>query len=138
MVDGKRKNDEPEFVQAHVIVSVELKCPMQWGKRKVSHLDVTVFNQDDVSVGDGILIINTIAAGIFEFFPLDNVVKWRVVSHLVPPLEGYEFDTYEYSPYTYPERVGGYLGSYSNDAACLGFLDSGMQITLMKDLEAKV
>ena len=132
-MEAKTEVEEAEFVQAQNVISVELKCPMQHGKRKVSFLEITMSN---FGIADGVLNVITDMLGVSEHFPMDNVVKWRIDSHLVPPLVGHEFGSYEYSPYTYPERVGGYLGSYGNDKGCLGFLDSDMQITMMKDLEA--
>ena len=131
-----KKGEPVEFVQAQIVVSVELKHPMQYGKRKVSHLEVTIEHDSSVKVVDDVLMVHTQQAGVSEHFPMANVVKWRIVSNLVPPLEGHEFGSYEYAAYTYPERLGGHLGSYSNKQGCLGFLDTDMQITMMEDLEA--
>jgi len=136
MVEEYKKDEPVEFVQAQVVVSVELKHPMQYGKRQVSHLEMTVDYDSSVKIADNVLIVHTQQAGVSEHFPMANVVKWRIVSNLIPPLEGHEFGAYEYSPYTYPERLGGYLGSYGNDAGCLAFLDTDMRITMMADLEA--
>lgn len=138
-METKVEEVKEEFLQAQVVVSVELKHPMQYGKRKVSHLEITVEHDSSVKIADDVLIVHTQQAGVSEHFPMANVVKWRIVSNLVPPLKGHEFGSYEYSAYTYPERLGGYLGSYSkvnDECECLGFLDSEMQITMMEDLEA--
>lgn len=135
-METKAEDVTEEFVQAQLVVSVELKWPMQHGKRKISFLDISIYDDASVENRNNVLHIATNQAGVSEHFPMDNVVKWRIDSHLVPPLVGHEFGSYEYTPYTYPERVGGYLGSYGNEKGCLGFLDSDMQITMMEDLEA--
>ena len=136
-METKAEETKEEFLQTQVVVSIELRSPMHHGKREISHLEITVEHDSGVKVIDNVLTVYVCQAGISEHFPMANVVKWRIVSNLVPPLEGREFDSYEYNPYAYPQRLGGYLGSYcDNNGVCLGFLDTEMVITTMKDLEA--
>jgi hypothetical protein len=118
------------------MVSVELKDPMHKGKRKVSFLDITTSGANGVVMGLEELHIETDVDGMTEHIPRENVIKRRVKMHMIPALDGYEFGSYEYKPYTYPNDVGGYLGSYSNKDGCLAFVDTDLQITYMKDLEA--
>ena len=129
------KETEEEFVQSQTVISVELKHPMQHGKREVNFLDITT---SGYTICAGILSVPTDVGGRAEHFPIENIVKWRVDVYLVPRLPKWkqEFGSYEYTPYTYPERVGGYLGSYGNEEGCIAFLDIDMQITMMEDLEA--
>ena len=124
-----------EFMEVQTVISVELKHPMQHGKREVNFLDITT---PGYTIGDGVLSVPTDVEGRAEHFPMENVVKWRIDRYFVPFLDkhNHEYGSYEYTPYTYPERVGDYLGSYSNSSGCIAFLDSDMQITMMKDLEA--
>ena len=68
---------------------------------------------------------------------MDNIVKWRIDNHFVPKLIKWLDGNYEYEPYAYPERLGGYLGYYNDkDGKCIAFLDTDLQITMMADLEA--
>ncbi len=134
-METKVEETKEEFLQTQVVVSIELSSPMHHGKREISHLDITVDLDSGVKVIDDVLTVYVCQAGISEHFPMANVVKWRIVSNLVPSLKGREFDSYEYNPYAYPERLGGYLGSYcDNNGVCLGFLDAEMQITTTEDL----
>ena len=138
-METKAEETKEEFLQTQVVVSIELKHPMQYGKRKISFLDVTTTGIDGIRIEDGIVKIQTDVEGRSENFPIDNVVKWRIDTHFVPcfPKWKQELGAYEYSPYTYPERVSGYLGSYYKvDGECLGFLDDGLHVTTMKDLKA--
>ena len=136
-METKAEETKEEFVQTQIVVSIELKNPMHYGKRDVSHLEITIEHDSGVKVIDNVLTVYVGQAGVSEHFPMANVVKWRIVSNLVPPLKGRKFDSYEYNPYAYPRRLGGYLGSYcDNNGVCLGFLDTEMVITTMKDLEA--
>ncbi len=138
-METKAEETKEEFLQTQVVVSIELSNPLHYGKREVSHLEITIEHDTGVKVIDNVLTVYTQQAGVSEHFPMANVVKWRIVSNLVPTLKGHEFGSYKYSAYTYPERLGGYLGSYSkvsDECECLGFLDSEIQITMMEDPEA--
>ena len=136
-METKVEETKEEFLQTQVVVSIELKNPLHYGKREVSHLEITIEHDTGVKVIDNILTVYVIQAGVSEHFPMANVNKWRIVSNLVPSLKGREFDSYEYNPYAYPRRLGGYLGSYcDNNGVRLGFLDNEMQITMIEDTKA--
>ncbi|KKN43479.1 hypothetical protein LCGC14_0702700 [marine sediment metagenome] len=130
-METKAEETKEEFLQTQVVVSIELSNPLHYGKREVSHLEITIEHDISVKVINNVLTVYTQQAGVSEHFPMANVVKWRIVSNLVPSLVGYEFGSYEYDPYTYPERLGNYLGSYSNSSGCIAFLSSNMQVEMV-------
>ncbi len=132
----EEKSTTEEFVALQYIVSVELKFPFNVGKRKVSWIDITTSGENGVVMGTEELHIETNVDGQSEHIPRENVIKRRERMFMIPQLEGHEFGSYEYRPYTYPQKLDGYIGSYSNENRCLGFLDIDMQITMMADLEA--
>jgi hypothetical protein len=130
------KNEKlDEFIQMQYVASVELRHPIQYGKRKVSHMEITMKSHDSVALNNGVLAIPTDVEDKIENIPESNLVKWRVDAYVVPIFPNHP-EAYEYNPYTYPNQVGGYLGSYSDEKGCIGFLDAALQITTMKELEA--
>ena len=129
--EAKEVESESEFLQMQYVADVELWKPMQYGKHKVSHLQITMHSFDSAYIKDGVLFVCTDVEGRREHFPESNVVKWRIDSHEVPTIKVKREDApYEYTPYTYPERLGDYLGSYSNSSGCLAFLGSDLQVTM--------
>jgi hypothetical protein len=133
-VEMKKKNDKAgEAVDAQIVVTVELKDPFHIGKRKVSFLVVTATGISGIVMGIDELHIETDDDCLSEHIPRENVVKRKVRRYMIPPLADMEWGTYTYEPYTYPDNVGGYLGSYSDlKGECIAFVDTDLQITLLK------
>ena len=131
------KESEEEFVAVQYVVSVELKVPFQEGNRKISWVDITTSGKNGVAMNKEELRIETNVDGEIEYIPRENIVKRREKVLMIPQLEGHEFGSYVYTPYTYPQKMGGWLGSYhSNEGIHLAFLDIYMQVVLPTDLEA--
>lgn len=136
-IEMKEKNDDAgEAVEAQIVVTVELKHPFHIGKRKISFMVVTAGSIDDVVLNMEALYIRTDDDCVSHHIPRENVVKWKTRRYMIPPLADMEWGMYTYEPYTYPDNVGGYLGSYSDlKDVCIAFVDMDLQITYMKDLE---
>lgn len=132
-----KSETKEEYLQSQYVAHVELIHPMQFGKLKVSHVEITTLSHESTRLSNGTLSIPTDVEGDIEYFPESNVANWKVTRYEVPMLDEkkYPLGSYEYVPYTYPERVGGYLGSYSSKNGCIGFLDEALHITMMKDLK---
>ncbi|KKN27188.1 hypothetical protein LCGC14_0867080 [marine sediment metagenome] len=135
-MEAKTVEVAEEFVAVQYLVSVELKFPFHEGKRIVNWLDITTSGENGVVMGKEELHIETDVDGLTEHIPRENVAKRRVKMYMIPQLEGYELGSYEYVPYTYPNRVGGYLGSYRNEKGGLAALGTDLRITMIKDPEA--